>query len=555
MSTTADLTSVIIDLFKKARSEDKASSMFFNAAIARTLEAHNLEKIIIQDVLKNKTSFVKPVQFLDKSSRVWGNSGPVKGKNNEFWFISEKGNFVEFPTIFSEDDKKKLDWLRSKECTEDDKESLEEELAERADVQNYCRLFEDRVLEIIVGFSLKSNRTILVKKEKFEGNVEEFLKNSYPSMKKDVMKYNVYRETIMFLETIFLKEKISEYFLNKKEEESKKEKESLLKKKNASDKKDKSSAPKKAKNRDLEKDFLETYWEVVRDKYFWNKVKITDSKKAIENFSLYKMNNTSLGEFNPNNKMNNLVRSLFIFVLKQIRRKADNRLFNLATEISKFYKPVGFFKKFEDEIDEGRIFAENPKVVAKNYLLAGEKHLKKDNIEKYIKKLSATKTLYNRMDMRSTFVGQQLKTDFNHCFANKEIISLVEKRRKLSLKLKKDKDLIKILPKKYNKSIIHKFGCKIILKKMDLYNPINEFLAEKKLDFLLMQEEVSDCINLSNFSCDNEGVKNLVARCSNLMLEKKFPEKERLAFEKNAESSLVNIIREFVKDKDPSFKK
>jgi len=114
----------------------------------------------------------------------------------------------------------------------------------------------------------------------------------------------------------------------------------------------------------------------------------------------------------------------------------------------------GFFKKFDDEVEIGRIFADNPKTVSKNYLKNPDRNLDNNNVSKYVKKVAATKTLYNKMDMRSTFIGQQLQTDFNRCFKNKQIVLLIEKRKKQSLQLKKNKEVVKALPKK-----VYKINC------------------------------------------------------------------------------------------------
>jgi len=415
IKNTSDLTQIFITLFKQVRKEEP--NPFFNLALERILSAINNEKIIISDLLNKSTSYVKGINLQDSGSKGWNTENKsLKTNTLDYWIINDKGTFVEFPTIFSLEDKKELELLNSKKNLKEEETLRQIDLTERSDVQNYCRMFENRLHEIICGFSIKGNKTFLPKKEKYTGNIKDFLKNSYPKMKKDVGKYNEYRKTVMFLETIFLKENFESFFAEKN----------------------------KVK---LEIEFLDAYWEVVRDKYFWNKVNITDSKKSINNFAQFKLEKT-LGKYNPDLKLNCFIRSLFIFVLKQIRRRVDNRLFTMADQLAKYYKPQGFFKKFEDEVEKGRIFAGNPEKVAENYLYNDKQNIKKENVVKYVTKVRAVKTLYNRMDMRSTFLGQQLKTDYNHCFKNKEIVSLIEKRRNESIKLKKDKEVVKILPKK-----------------------------------------------------------------------------------------------------------
>jgi len=254
--------------------------------------------------------------------------------------------------------------------------------------------------------------------------------------------------------------------------------------------------------------------------------------------------------------MNNFVRSFFLFVLKQIRRRVDNQFFNMASQIAQFYKPKGFFNKFDDEVEKGRFYVENPESIAKNYFPSPEKVLKKDLVVKYKNKQSIFKSMYNKMDLRSTFIGQTLKTDFNHCFKNKEIVGLLAQRRKESKNLKKDKEVIKVLPKKYTKNVVFKLGSVMISKKFPSYNPVHEYICSKYTDSLIFSEEINSIVEKDG-SFQDQSIRELVYALSDFLVEKGIwidSKMNRKEAEEKIFKEIHAICKEFCSVRKPNIK-
>jgi len=101
-------------------------------------------------------------------------------------------------------------------------------------------------------------------------------------------------------------------------------------------------------------------------------------------------------------------------------------------------------------------------------------------------------------------------------------------------------------------------GCKIILKTFGFYNPINEFLAERGIDFLQFQQEIKDCINLKDLSLNSEGIQELTRSVSVWKNQKDldfFKKTDQKKFEENFIQSLTVLVKEFLVEKNPHFKK
>jgi len=91
---------------------------------------------------------------------------------------------------------------------------------------------------------------------------------------------------------------------------------------------------------------------------------------------------------------------------------------------------------------------------------------------------------------------------------------------------------------------------------MDLYNPVNEFLAERNIDFLKFQEDIADCISGSSLVVDKESILDM----SRSMYEYSVREKLIVRNEKESDqikswaNDLEVILKEYTREKFPHFK-
>jgi len=522
IDSVTSLIKVFLDFLSKSKL--KENKTFVSLISQNLLKVSVLEKELFNSVFNTKTS----VTFTVTGNKSWSDleNEDLSPNSSLFWKIDKKGNFIRFPTIFSLKDKEKYDQLlKVKNPSSDENEEISR-LANLYDIQNYCINFEDKILEMIIQLSFRCGHTFVPEKKEYKGDVKELLKkDKFEAIEKDVQKYAEYRKHLNFLDSLFIKDELETTLSDKK------------------------------KYTETQKVFLDTYWEVVRDKYFWKKVNITDADDALKNFKDFKLEKV-LGKENSNNIMNNFIRSFFVFVLKQIRRSAENHLFLIAPRIAKYYKPKGFFDTFDKEVEKGRIFFASPLVMNKNYFNDQEKPLDESKIAKYDKTRSAFKTLYNKMDMRSTFIGQNIASEHNKCFKTQALLKLAVSRKKQAIECQKKKEIKKVLPNKWSKKDLWKLGSKLILTYLPDYSPVHYYLASLNISPSVYAEDIANIFNIKEASFSEDELINLCRLVeSDLISQKKLQINVNPEYATNMFNNLKFRLKEFLAVKTPQFKK